>query len=161
MFTATTRLILKSLGKTILWMLGNGFYGLAPFLFVAFLYAIGINNNATLRAHHEFVRLINDGFLIYFCCALMGASAVDIFFARKKFGVNSSFVILFIGSSIIVIFLVIAVYLVLLYSGPKELNYKDLTGFQAIIAIVSLIFSILAKTILNYKENSENHAERP
>lgn len=136
-------------------MAGNGAYGLAPFLFVGFLYLVGINNRTTRIAREEFSHLVNDGALVLFSCALMGAIAVDLFFARRRFQEQMAFIILFILSSILVLVTVIIVYLVLLYTSDNGHLFRELPRFQALVIGISGIFCILAKTILFLKEEPE------
>jgi hypothetical protein len=145
----------KCLGKTLLWVGANGVYGLAPFLFVGLLSLLGINNRSTQVALEEFNHLLNDGVLVLYSCAVMGAIAVDIFFARRKFKEQMAFVILFIGSSLLVLIVTIAVYLVLLYTAKKGHLFVDLPRFQVAVIGIAIIFCILAKTILFLKENQE------
>lgn len=146
----------RSIGKTLLWVAGNTGYGLAPFLFIGFLYLVGINNKTTRIAKEEFHHLVDDGALVLFSCALMGAIAVDLFFARRKFADQMAFVILFIFSSLLVLITVITVYLVLLYTDTTHHLFQDLPRFQGLVIGIAGIFCILAKTILFLKEDQED-----
>lgn len=143
---------LKSLSKTLLWALANACFGLAPFMVVGFLIFVGLNNEATKRATHEFFHIINDGSLVFFFSALVGAVAIDLFFARKKLQDNMAFVICSIIFAILLVACVIIVYLVLLFTSTNEHVFSGLPRFQQVVAIMSVIFCILAKTILFLKE---------
>lgn len=144
----------KCLGKTLLWGAGNACYGLAPFIFVGFLDVVGINTTATRIAKKEFWHLINDGSLVFFFCALMGAIAWDLFFARKVFADQMAFVIVFIGSSVLVVLTVIVVYVVLLYTATNDHVFRDLPRFQVLVIAISGIFCILGKTALFLKQEN-------
>ena len=61
-------------GKTIIWIIGNAAFGLAPLLFMIFLN----NLNPHAGGTEKIKDLLNDGLYLFVALALMGAVLIDI-----------------------------------------------------------------------------------
>lgn len=149
-----TPLNVRCLWKAILWSIGNIFFGLCPFIVVGVLYIFGLNENAANVAKHEFWHIINDGAVVFFCCAMMGAIAVDMFLARRHFR-SLGYVIFVIVLAVFLLFCVVIVYVILLYGGTKGQGFRDLPRFQEIIVGISFVYIIFTKSSLLIKEKTK------
>jgi hypothetical protein len=140
------RFVENPLGKTIVWLLGNTFFGLAPLLLMIWIKKVSSNPNAA----HEVYHLVNDGLILFVCCAIMGAVVVDILIFRHKFENIVSFALTL--SPISVLFMVLLVYLLIIFKVLSESYFSTESWIYYFVIIFSVVYCTLAKYTMYKKE---------
>ncbi|HVY73683.1 MAG TPA: hypothetical protein VG890_02575 [Puia sp.] len=75
------------LRRAFLWVVGNTIFGLAPLIFMAFVFMTSEGKVGS----DEMTHLIHDGVVLFVCCAVMGAVLVE--FALAGFVMKGSAII--------------------------------------------------------------------
>jgi hypothetical protein len=133
--------------KTIKWLIANGIIGLAPLLIICMVNFIAEGKVGSAEVKH----LINDGVVLFVCCAMMGAVVIDF----KLGGFNLTgwrFVSIYI-TPFAILGIILLEYLMKFFKAIPEEWFRLNSTTSIIVISLSLIYCTLAKTNLYMKED--------
>lgn len=144
----------RSLLKATVWAAWNVGFGLMPFVITMFVAGILLPKNENSISNDEIRHLSNDCVILFFCSAMMAETTIEAFISKAKF--NKYSYLGFCCTSFMVIGLVGNIYAVLVfgrYNFPAFNRMNNMSAFQTIIGIFSLLYSIYIKSKLLYEED--------
>jgi hypothetical protein len=134
-----------SILKTVtLWWLGNIVFGLIPLLVVGLINIFNISEKANELTEEDMHHIINDGAINFFCLAIIGAIAVDIYSSRRRF-TKHRFVSLMKWAAIGVGIIVAFVYIAFVLTKEPGSNFGDKTPLTIALVVSSLIYCTIGK----------------
>jgi hypothetical protein len=71
--------------KSVSWVLGNAFFGLLPLLFMMFIQAVSEKKVGSEEIQH----LIQDGVVLFVCCAIIGAVLVEFILSGQRLKIST------------------------------------------------------------------------
>lgn len=139
-------MIAESLGKTLAWTLWNSIFGFAPMFVIIFINFKSFlfpdtPTDSMLTWGGIGQKVMSDGLVMFFCCALMGEAGIDYVLSSKiKAHRYTSFIIA--GSTLI--FLVgVSILFGIFFNFPEiNKNYTLLYKFQNVLIMITGIFCL-------------------
>ncbi|HTJ14945.1 MAG TPA: hypothetical protein VL547_23065 [Dinghuibacter sp.] len=127
------------MGKAAGWLFANAAFGLAPLIFLSVI-------NPLLKAHeagpaiHEMMR---GGTVLFVCCALMGATVVDVMQSKVKLTNLSHFAINV--SPFVILLIICLLYILIIVNKVDESIFTTFSSFDAFVVAFTTIYCTFAK----------------
>lgn len=142
---------LSIFSKILIWWIWNIVFGLIPLLVVSGIRISGISHKASAITTEEVKHLFNDGVIIFFCLAMIGAISVDIYLTRRHFKSHYSLwmavIAVIIAASISILYLAF----ILTNEGNGE-HFGNFVPLTIGLIIATLFYCTVGKISLFLKE---------
>jgi len=140
------KILRTNAGKTVIWIIGNALFGLAPYLFMKLINFIAVNPNST----HDIQHFINDGSVLFVCSALMGSVVIDTLIDKHQYDNLVTFAL--IMSPFAVLFLLLTVYLLVVFKAVNDHYFSSNSWLYYFTIGFSIVYCTLAKYNLFKRE---------
>jgi hypothetical protein len=135
--------------KATIWFISNAAFGLAPLIFLGLINPL-LRNRAASPAIHE---LIRGGIVLFVCCALMGATVIDVLQSQIKFRKFSFFAINI--SPFVLLGIICLLYLLIILNQVDESIFTSFSHFYTFTIAFTVFYCTLAKYFLFTKGGIE------
>lgn len=136
--------------KSLLWFVLNGACGVSPLLFMCFVFFISQRK----VGHDEIKHLINDGVILFVCCAIMGSVLIDFLLGGFKVkGIAALAIIAIPGSVLVLISFDYLLFIMKIIDGTC-FALSSLT--TKCVIVISLFYCIFTKANLYIKEDTRH-----
>lgn len=134
------------MGKASVWLVANAAFGLAP---LAFLWVINplLKEHDAEQAIHELMR---GGTVLFVCCALMGATVIDLLQSKIRFAKFSYFLVNV--SPFIMLFIICLLYILIITDKIDENIFTSFSDFYMFAIAYTVFYCTLAKYFYFKKE---------
>lgn len=146
---------LSSLWKTVRWTMWNTIFGIFPLIAIFFFkLTLSAKSPIGLWLTDDFIedKIINEGLVMFLCCALMGEVTIDFLLAIKDKINCKIFLVIF---SISMLFSVTYIFSNLFFFPKDTYNIELIKTFQKWLIIVSSVFCVIFRTTFYIFENDK------
>lgn len=133
------RVQVRCLGASIMWLVINAAFGIAPLVLLSAV-------NPILKGQpvsHEIKALIDSGIILFACCALMGAIFVDTVIERSKLSNLAFFAIASIPFAILSV--ISLLYILIILGHVSVLVFSTESKLHLCVMGFTMFYCILAK----------------
>jgi hypothetical protein len=139
--------------KSAIWTIWNILFGLMPIIAMMMLEILVPSDSSFDVAERELIHLYRDLVIMFFCCAIIGALAIDILFLKsRRFNMiyfsgpdGSTIKILFVSAAFVPLLAAMIIYLPLLFTDFKGVNMRRIVWIQYITLLITCIYSYYVK----------------
>jgi len=121
-------------------------FGLIPLVVVWGVKLFNIDNKANAISNVEIHHLISDGAINFFCLALIGSIAVDIYIDRIHFNDHFARTMAFIGGGIGIV--IAFVFLVFVLTSDNQSHFGDFGHLTIWLCVIAFIYCTVGKISL-------------
>jgi hypothetical protein len=137
------------LRKSVFWLIGNALFGLLPLIFMKFIFLMSDKK----AGGEEIKHLIEDGVIQFVCCAICGASLVDLALSGEKMKISKAYAWGIIP--VVIVGLLLTNYILIILKVIDHTCFHIGSNTSLIIISLTVIFCILVKTRLYIKEETK------
>lgn len=132
--------------KSIVWVFGNACFGLTPLLFMLFVNMVSGHKVGSEEISH----LINDGVVLFVCCAILGAALIELMLSGMKMKISHAYSIGIVP--LFILALILTDYFLINLKVIDTSCFMLSSGTSKIVILFSTVFCIFTKANLYIRE---------
>ncbi len=136
------------IGKSFLWTLCTGFFGLLQLIFVIVTYLL------TQDGVFPLDKVLLDGSLLFFCTAVVAAITTDFHLGGYKLGKIRAF-LLYTLVPLIILFVAIGVFSNSLSIHESQLDKDNFLTFQVALIVTTVAYSFCSKSMMFFIDDKK------
>jgi hypothetical protein len=147
LFLDFCKIVFKAISYAVYWTIAFSVFGFVQIVII-YIFTITEKNSC-----YDMSIVINNGFLLFFCLAMLTSVIIDTFI--DKFPILDNRIILFVFLFAFLLIIIVSVCFSRIYLTANEQKSPEFVTLNIISLISTYIFAIFLKTIVKYKKLSK------